>query len=515
MMFHNCRILLSAASLLLCAIGCTGEAPVIHVVTPGITALPDASKADNYISTNAREFRLTGIAHAQLPADIEDLSAPDRELRMQKAIDSRLGRVIRAIRNRVKSVIREKNGGSTSETDSWFIYVKKDAGSSILREAKEDGTVSFDFTLELVGNVYLMSGLTPGQSGRRVFDVEVSDFDGTLQETVGVEIAGTESRDAFPRYNELFEDGIFDIAIHFGGDYNEERLDIQTAEWLVEHLLDSGFSHPTVQSFEDLKIDSEWFTRTVTVEHRPIEVRVRVVHSDMVEPVEEHKLSDAMKSSMAMADVVFYSGHAGPGAGFILDYQPKHEIKAKEFASLDLPSKYQIFVLDGCQTYRTYVEDLMSNPAKTWDNMNIITTVNTTPFGAGYQVLWEFLHWFTITNDQGAHFPLSWKAILRGVNALTANFESIHYGVHGVDHNPGLNPHGGAEHLCQPCSGDDACGAGGNLCLGYGLGASCGVACTTDSACPQGFRCARLTDDPKQFYLPKQCVKRDYMCNRP
>ena len=492
--------------------GCTGEAPVISATTPAIVALPNGLKSDNYVSTNAREFILSGTAHTPLPTGLEGLDETARAQRIQSAVDRRLSRVVSAVKSRVQQVVKEKNGGTASEKDRWFIYVKRNASTATPLESVVDNTVAFDFELELVGNMYLMSGLTPGQSGRRTFSVDVSDFGGTNPDTVEVQIEGSPSRDAFPKYDELFADGVLDIAIHFGGDYNKERLDLETAEWLVEHLLESGFSHPTVQRFEDLKIDSDWFTSTVTVEQRPVEIRVKVVHSDMVEPVDEHLLSDSMKESMKIADIVFYSGHAGPNAGFILDYQPKHEIKASEFASLELPSKYQIFVLDGCQTYRTYVDDLMKNPAKSWENTNIVTTVNTTPFGAGYQVLWEFLHWFTITNDRGDHFPLSWKSILRGVNAATASFQSIHYGVHGVDHNPGLNPHGGEADLCQPCSDDSQCGAGGNLCLGYGLGAACGIACATDSACPDGYRCARLVDDPDLFYLPKQCVKRDFVC---
>ena len=47
----------------------------------------------------------------------------------------------------------------------------------------------------------------------------------------------------FPRYGELFEDDVLDIAIHFGGDYNEERLDIETAKWLVELLLEDDWQN--------------------------------------------------------------------------------------------------------------------------------------------------------------------------------------------------------------------------------------------------------------------------------
>jgi hypothetical protein len=33
-----------------------------------------------------------------------------------------------------------------------------------------------------------------------------------------------------------------------------------------------------------------------------------------------------------------------------------------------------------------------------------------------------------------------------------------------------------------------------------------------DSACGDGFRCARLFEDPDLFYLPKQCLRRDHVC---
>ena len=295
-----------------------------------------------------------------------------------------------------------------------------------------------------------------------------------------------------------------------GGDYNTERLDLETAKWVVEHLVEKNWENPSVSSFEELKIDSPPFTQMMTVNGREVETRVYLYHSDMVEVADESKLSEAMKESFVKRDVVIYSGHAGSGSGFILDYQPKHEIKAADFANLEMADKYQIFVFDGCRTYRTYVDDMMKNPAKTFDNVDMVTTVNTTPFSAGYYLIWEFLHWFTITNEAGAHFPLSWKSILRGVNRRS--FKSVHYGVHGIDNNPKLNPHGGEQNMCRPCREDADCGAGGNLCLGYPGGPSCGVACTTDTACPDGYRCARLTDDPDMFYLPKQCVKRTYTC---
>ncbi|MFT7623139.1 MAG: hypothetical protein ACI9WU_002316 [Myxococcota bacterium] len=513
--FSGAVLMLATLSLAGTVLACAAEPTVLGPDTSGVYVAPDVSKADNYISTTAREFVLTGVAHATLPEGLDVLEGEARDAAIQKAVDSRLSRVASAVKSHINAVMAPKNGGKTGEKEKWFVTARRNSAEADAFDVGADGRARFEFELELVGSVYLMSAVAPEDASTRSFELTVSDWSGDNTEQVQVVIAGSESRDAFPKYNELFADGIFDIAIHFGGDYNEGRHDLETAKWTVETLLDSGWAHASVGSYDELTIDSGPFTRQVTVEGRAVEMRVKIVHSDMsedanmVEAVDEARLSDSMKESLAMYDVIFYSGHAGEGSGFILDYQPKHEIKAAEFKDLEMPAKYQILVMDGCRTYRSYVDDIMANPAKNWDNTDIVTTVNTTPFGAGYYVIWEFLNWFTLTNDAGEHFPLSWKTILRGLN--TDRYWNVHYGVHGIDNDPGLNPHK-SDVACDPCSSDSDCGAGGNLCLGYGTGNGCGVACATDTACPDGYRCARLIDDPELFYLPKQCVKRDHSC---
>jgi hypothetical protein len=151
----------------------------------------------------------------------------------------------------------------------------------------------------------------------------------------------------------------------------------------------------------------------------------------------------------------------------------------------------------------------LENPNKSFDNLDIVTTVNTTPFSVGYQTIWEFVYWLTLTDGAGNHYPISWKDILRGLN--TRNFNDVYYGVHGIDADPKLNPHA-PDVACQPCGQDSDCGGGGNFCLGYAGGAACGVACTTDTACGEGYRCGRITADPDLWYLPKQCIRRTYVC---
>ena len=506
--------LAAAVALTLLLAACdssSGDTPETTTpTTDGPHALPtDDGKADNYISTNAREYLLSGTGSVALPegfADLDDDVKPDR---LDQVVQRRLAVVARSVKSHIDKVLRDANNGVTGEDAKFFIYVKRNNAKAEAARVVDDKTGAFDFELELIGSMYLMSKVAPG-TGRRTFEVEVKDWNDPEAEKLTVQIEGTESRDAFPRYDALFADGVFDIGIHFGGDYNEGRHDLDTARWTVDVLLDDGWENPSVTSFEELKIDSPAFTRKLQVNGQTIEMRVHLYHSDMVTEENEEQLAVVMKESLAKRDVVFYSGHAGPGAGFVLDYQPRYEMRASTFATLDLAEKYQIYVFDGCQTYRTYVDDLMKNPAKTFENVDVITTVNTTPFSVGYQMIWEFLYWLTLTDDAGNHFPLSWKTILRGVN--TDQFSSVHYGVHGVDGDPRLNPHGSENIMCRPCTADAECGASGNYCLGYSTGPGCGVACTNDTACGQGYRCGRITDDPKLFYLPKQCIRRDYTC---
>ena len=502
---------LIAFSLLTPACGGTGDGPGADGPHPIPTS--EELKADNYISTNAREFLLTGVAHAPLPEGFDALDGDARTAALDDAIKNGLSWVSRAVSGHVEAVVKDANNGVTGEDAAFFSYFR--SGASTLEQMLDvaDGQVGFSFEVELVGSPYLMGKVAPddGGGGARTFEVTVKkSWTDDTGEQVTVTMAGSPSRDAFPRYDELFADGVYDIAVHFGGDYNTDRLDLETCKWLVQHLVDEDWDNADVATFEDLKIDSPPWRRKLTVEGREVEARVYVYHSDMVAEADEAKLADALNVSLAERDVVIYSGHAGSNAGFILDYQPKFEVEPETFAALPMADKYQIYVLDGCMTYRTYVDALLTNPHKTFANLDVVTTVNTTPFAVGYQVLWEFLYWLTLTDDHGAHFPVSWQGVLRGVNVEA--YASVHYGVHGIDDDPQLNPHASEGIACRPCGSDADCGAGGNYCLGYASGAGCGVACTTDTACPDGYRCGRVTEDPDLFYVPKQCMRRDDVC---
>ncbi|MBA2662843.1 MAG: hypothetical protein H0U74_11140 [Bradymonadaceae bacterium] len=499
-----------ACALALGFVGC-GESNAPAPAPEGPHSLSGLEgKGDNYISSNAREFEMHGLAHVALSAGFAELDEEAQSVELDKLVQRRLSVVTKAIQSHVEKVVRESNQGVEDDRDKYFTFFKRNSANTEDGVLVDDERALFEFKVEFVGTPTLLAQVAPDDTARRVFEVEVKDWNETTGERVEVEIRESPSTDAFPKYDELFADGVLDIGMHFGGDYNAGRYDLETARWTVETLLGPGWSNAEVTSFEELGFDSPPFTRSVLVEGKEVEIRVFISHAAMDGPGEQHLLAEAVKKSLAERDIVLYSGHAGSGAGFILDYSPKYEIKASDFATIELSEKYQIYVLDGCMTYRTYVDDLLKNPAKNFDNLNIITTVNTTPFSVGYQVIHQLLNWFTMTDDYGNHFPVSWQRMLQGLN--TEEHHNIYYGVHGVDTNPKLNPHASEGIACSPCESDNDCGAGGNLCLGYSLGSACGVACTTDEACGEGYRCQDVIEDPAQFHIPKQCVRKSFDC---
>lgn len=485
----------------------------------GPHAVPDLDfgKGDNYIGTNAREFLLLGEFTEELPDEYDEASDPDRQDEiLYDELSDHLTLIGDSVERHIDDVIDEYNQELDEHQVEYFVYFRSDSTTDTDFEVDGD-EVHYSFEMEFVGSVYLMSLLAPDSSSTRTFEVDIysSRWGGEVVDQMEIEIQGSPSRDAFPRYDALFEDGFLEISMHFGGDYNDGRYDLETAEWTVETLLQDGWHHDTVDSFEELRIDSGPFSQQLTVEGQQLEVFVYVFHAEMKddvvdgEPAGHEGLRAAVEESMELTDIFLYSGHAGSNAGFILDYSPRYEIPATEFADMEMADDYQIYVMDGCNTYRTYVRDLMENRARDFANTDIMTTVHTTPFSAGYYVIWQLLYWFTFTDRDGNHFPVSWKTMIRGLNQ---DFDDVHYGVHGVDDAPKLNPHAGEEYRCEPCSTDADCGAGGNYCLGFEDGPGCGVACTTDTACGEGYRCARIFDIDDEFYLPKQCVPTSMSC---
>lgn len=485
----------------------------------GPVSVPDfGGKADNYVGTNSREFELTGTAEAPMPEEASELEGEARQEAIREAIDDRLSTVARAIEDRVEDVIDEANEGQgdLDKGEGYFMVARNDNEKILDWSVSEDGeSISAKFEWEFVGNPDMIGLLVEGGEGSRSFEVEIEavEPDAAGTEMLTVDVAPSPSDDAFPKYDELFADGVYDIGVHFGGDYNDERYDLEMAEWAVDKLRETGWSNPEVGDFDDLTIDSPPFTKEMSINGETVVAKVYLYHPGMPKDGPQSKQKEKLRESFAERDVVMYNGHAGPGAGFILDYEPsRYEVKPRDFDELPLAEKYQIYVINGCETYASYVPDLMKNERKTFENVDIVTTVNKTPIASFDDVTWRFLRVLTMTDRRGGHYPLTWNKILQGVNK--GNREKAKYGVHGIDQDPELNPHASEGIACTSCDGQGQCGAGGNYCLRMRGGGRCGVACATSDACGEGSECVPVTDDADKFYLPKQCMPSTRQCTR-
>ncbi len=500
------KILLSSI-LLMGSLGCGAD--TADQGTSNAVNLPAGfGKSDNYISTNAAEYTLTGQVSVALPADFDSLDDIAQKSATDQISDKVVDEISRKSRARIDEILKTPNVDITEAEAKYFIYVKpsyQNAGAA--ETAVEEGNLLITYRLQLVGSAELLKFIIDAEGAEHLkFSIE---HDGE-ELAVDVLVSPVPSTDAFPKYNEIFEDGIYDITVIFGGDYNEERYDIETAKWTVQFLIESGWQNDSVTTFEDLKADSAPFVLPVTIEGREVEARVHIIHSQMDDDAGKPQslLRELVEGAVKRSDVVIYSGHAGAGAGMILDYQPRYELDDSEFDDIDMKEGYQIWVFDGCNSYRTYVDALLENPNRSYQNTNIVTTVNTTPFSAGYEIINRFVHWLVLTDDTGRHIPVTWNTLLGGVND---DFPEVHYGVHGIDDNPKLNPNG-ADLLCGSCEVNEDCGGGGNVCVNYGDSPACSVACTTNAACGQGYECISLYDDPELFYMPRQCVRTSQSC---
>jgi hypothetical protein len=538
---------------------------------------PDLSggKADSYINSAAKEYGLVGTAHFGKPAGLDEMTPEDAQKALEEAADSKLQSVANAIhsflRDRASTLnaeiphelpeeiaeqIKDEDDATKSRIlDNWrtqqevsaFLRVSGHHYDSIRPDEGE--LYAFDFEVEAVLSSKLVIAIF--EEGGGDIEVTVTSWSSEpREETIKVTGVPTPSFDAYPRYDALFEDGVFDIAVHVGGDYNEEevevccpdpetgettcrdeecantcevvenvcntppegctvtykggRVDRETAKGLVEYLLADGFQH-TAATYKDLTIDSPSFTKTVQMGGSPLEIRFKVVYPEIVPCGEEDKLIQSMRDSLASMDMIVYAGHAGPGAGFILDYQPRAELDDRDWPSLTMPDKYQIVLMYGCRTYATYADALYANPAKNDANLDVVTTVNTMWTNMGLPGTLTVFTSMLFQDDLGRHVPVSWINLLNWLNLQDQNAHT-HYGVHGVDSDPKISPWAGPESLCRPCETNTDCGGGGSFCFDMSSGGkSCLSTCTADEGCGAGYLCLAVPG-LEDTVVPRFCL---------
>ncbi|MEZ4474482.1 MAG: hypothetical protein R3F60_27575 [bacterium] len=148
-------------------------------------------------------------------------------------------------------------------------------------------------------------------------------------------------------------------------------------------------------------------------------MKVYVVHPDMAAD-NPQRLITAFKEHAKTRDVVIYDGHAGFDAsysGVVVTYQPRTAIPADDFKSLDLPEKPQLFFFNGCKTYSVYPDALLANPAKTPENLDIISTVNFSWLAQMTTITSDFIGTLIAEGRyDGLHEPATFAKILSTLN---------------------------------------------------------------------------------------------------
>ncbi|MDX9720631.1 MAG: hypothetical protein RBU37_07780 [Myxococcota bacterium] len=498
-----------------------------------LVAVPDG-KADDYRSTTGKEYSLMAVDVVRLSVADAALTGAERDARVEELIGMRN----KAIAFFVYAYLAGKSShDSNAEYGDFKTTIRQRTFDNLVVGEREDepGAYEYLFAAEAAGPNDLLSQL-PMENGSFVLKLPrlsnselesgsysrtYSSFDAAKYsedqlENLVIDISPMPAEpDAFPEYARLFEDGLLDVAIHVGGDYNAERWDIVTAKEIFGRLSKDLRLTAPVKTFEELESDSGPFTGTINANGTKVAIEVYLYHPDMQKEsgVGYNGLIDLYRQSTATRDIVIYDGHAGYDAsysGIVVHYNPRHAISANDLAELEMPNKYQLFFFNGCKTYTTYADALYANPAKNTANLDIITTVNFAWMSEMSRISSEFLRGL-LALEAGKHLPNSYDQVLARLNSGAST--NVIYGVHGLSDNPHRSPYAELDNLCTPCRSNSQCSGAGNMCITPVGGAPvCGFACTADDACPEGYACVSVSNTLSNVIIGAQCLPRGGVC---
>ena len=491
-------------------------------------------KADDYRSSTGREYALVGLDTVRLSMADAELVGEERDARVKELVELRF----KALSYFLYAYLAQKSRDDDNfEYGNFRTTIRQQTFEQLLVEERpeEPGAFDFIFDAEAAGPKDLMRRLelkdgsfelaVPKLSNgelasmsytRQYKNFQPSDVPADQLEMIKVDIEPKESEaDAYPEYARMFEDGLLDIAIHVGGDYNDKRYDLLTAQDLFQSLQDDlGLTAP-VATFEELRSDSGPFVGEFDANGQPVRIEVTLIHPDMQaeEGVGYAGLLQSYRESAAKRDIVVYDGHAGYNSsysGVVVHYNPRHAIAADDFRDMELPDKYQLFVFNGCKTYTAYPDSLYQHPGKDVGNLDIISTVNFSWLSEMTRVTTALLGHLVDTRS-GTHAPRSYDQILSDINS--GRSWDVIYGVHGLSDNPRVSPYADLDALCKPCDANASCPGADNLCVKFTDGnQGCAAACTDDAGCPDGYVCRPAARRGSDVISTTQCVPSGGVC---
>ncbi len=464
-------------------------------------------KADDYLSPTSREYLLWGMGDLVLDAEWADKEMAEKEAH----VEAMLGYKFKAYSHFINVYITDKSSHDSNQDYGGFAgLIKSSSVEWIFEPIGDDGmTWTFIWEMEMGGPQDLMDRMPieMDENGQTYFMVKLpvlsnsaltngsypKDFnanthEGELDEIQVMVEPEDESFDAFPKYNAMFEDGLLDVFILVGGDYNEKRWDLIAAEQIFDWLKSAGYKH-AAEELTDLTLESEPFRKTLKANGKEIQVEVTLMWPDIVPDADLNSVRERVAAAYESMDIVIYDGHAGQDpdySGVVYHYNPRKAISANDLAELNLPEKYQLYLFNGCKTYNAYPDAVYQNETKTTANLDIISTVNFSWLSMQPYTTSGFLNELLALKG-GTHDPRTYVEILTQIN-LSNNY-NVYYGVHGLDDNEHLNPYADVTTLCQSCSSDGDCPGQGNLCVRFDWGKACAAECTADDGCPESYSC--------------------------
>jgi hypothetical protein len=475
--------LLTCSLLATAAAGCADPGPGEDLVEV------DDTKADDYYSNVAAEYEVRGAVKVKM-TDAEYADATQRKSIVERRLTA-VGLYLTAYVTDKFRGIDINDDGRIDESEVFFrnegyggfhAMVRTQSGETGNLKKLSDGIYELSFELDLAGPKNLTQLLPRvGTTSPFKFELKMPEYasvdptavprgeirnwkpesaTGPVESNVLGLVRLPVPKNAYPQYAEFAKDGVYDVTMVFGYDYNTPRSDVQEIQEAYHHLEARGFKSP-VASFDALKADSGPFVLDAKAGGKDIKIEVRLFYADMFEgqrPAQKQLIID----ELVKRDVFFYNGHAGPYYGFYVDKDKAASVGYLELASAAFTDKQQLVVAQGCQTYSQYADMLYASPAKTEDNLDVVTTVNYS-YGVGTLDLFDSL---TAVED-GRHAPTDAYAIVEQLNAQWINeAREVFYGMMGITANPAVHPYAALDKIGTTCTAASDCGdPDANLCI--------------------------------------------------
>jgi hypothetical protein len=473
-----------ACSLLATAAGCASE----DALEEDLVEVDDG-KADDFYSNVAAEFEVRGKVKVKM-TDAEYADQTKRKDLVERRLTA-VGLYLTAYVTDKFEGIDINNNGRIDADEIFFrnegyggfhAMVRTMSGEAGNLRRLSDGIYELSFDIDLAGPKNLTQILPRvGTTSPFKFELKMPEYaavdptnvprgeirnwkpesaTGAVETHVLSLVKLPVPKNAYPHYGEFVRDGVFDITMVFGYDYNTPRSDVQEMRETYHHLTRRGFRSP-VTSFDALKADSGPFVLNTKAAGKDVRIEVRLFYADMFHgerPAQKQLIID----ELVKRDVFFYNGHAGPYYGFYVDEAKAASVGYLELATAPFTSKQQLVVAQGCQTYSQYADMLYASPAKSEANLDVITTVNYS-YGIGTLELFDGL----TRIEDGRHAPADAYTLVEELNANWWNSaKEVFYGIMGITANPAVHPYAALDKIGTTCTAASDCGdPAANLCI--------------------------------------------------